>query len=555
MKSFELDRAMFLLNLERSRLLACCPLIAVLTLAIVAPTQAYQIEIIWKQHWAAEKAADVGAQGPSDPHYLTVYDGALYFGAEDGTHGRELWKYDGTTASLVADINPAASGLPWQLTVYDGALYFGAVDEAHGDELWKWDGTTASLAADVRPGPDSSAARNLIVFDGSLYFYGLAAVSGEAGGSPKLWRYDGNTVSAVASLSENWYHVPWYQKVQGVYDGALYISSNYLDPSLCDHELCRFDGVTVSSAADLGPDSDWHQHWMTVYDGKLYFVASNDAYGRELWRYDGISAQMVGDINPGPGGSGPSWLTHYDGLLYLSRNEKLYRGLYPVSVAASLDSPSELTVFDDSLYFFAHSDSIGPDLWRIRATKRTASFYVEMQLPYEEFWKFPIDVTKKVDRYAGTLGLVALAEGAAPRLLARRSLQLNRQLGSDLIYETTSLDPVGLPAVLAFATVVFHDASGRIAGSGVEVLGLEGEPDAALRTRLGRDARALLDSLTLDELNAMEVREFPAHQDENGRQPPAQPSDAPWLLIAMAIGIVLITALVTRTLVARRAAS
>ena len=178
-----------------------------------------------------------------------------------------------------------------------------------------------------------------------------------------------------------------------------------------------------------------------------------------------------------------------------------------------------------------------------------------MQLPYEEFWKFPINSTSELDRYAGTLGLVAVAEDSAPRLLTRRSFQLNRPLDTDLIYETPLIDPVDLPPALAFATVIFHDASGRIAGSGVEVLGLEGEPDADVRTRLGRDARALLDSLTLEELNVMEIREFPAHREEEGRQPPAQPLGAPWLLIAMAMGLVLITALVTRTLLSRRAAS
>ena len=55
--------------------------------------------------------ADINPGPPNGLHIdgsylnLRVYDGALYFAADDGTNGRELWKYDGTTATMVANIN------------------------------------------------------------------------------------------------------------------------------------------------------------------------------------------------------------------------------------------------------------------------------------------------------------------------------------------------------------------------------------------------------------------------------------------------------------------
>jgi ELWxxDGT repeat protein len=89
---------------------------------------------------------------------LTVFGAALYFSADDGVSGPELWKSDGTEAGTVRvkDINtaPGAGSAPNALTVFNGALYFSANDGVTGRELWKTDGTDAGTTQvkDLCPG-------------------------------------------------------------------------------------------------------------------------------------------------------------------------------------------------------------------------------------------------------------------------------------------------------------------------------------------------------------------------------------------------------------------
>ena len=576
------------------------PLIATLalTLALVTPAEAYtyMIEISWVKTYWHDKAADINPNTSSDPTWLTVYDGALYFAANDGEHGRELWKYDGSTASLVADINPGGHSHPWDLTVYDGrqgsvpayltvydgALYFAANDGEHGRELWKYDGTTASLVTDVQPGSGWSSPHLLIVYDGALYF------RADVGSGSDLWRYDGNTASFAADLSN--FCCLYWGRPQAVYDGALYFG-DYPTGKCAD--LCRFDGVTASPAADLAPlQGGKLVGWLTVYDGDLYFGADHDLYGTELWKYDGNSASFVGDINPGPKQSHPSWLTEYHGELYFQGREEahgteLYRySGSTASLVADINSgpassaPNWLTVFDNALYFNANDGADGNiqnygELWRHQSSGPFLQIYAEAALLYEKWWEWPIDPTWEVDRSAGTLGLLALAEGAPPRLLARRSLDLNRP-EPGLVYESSLLDPLGLPSVMAFVTVVFHDASGRVAASEIEVAALparpsrfehmsrspsgdsplEGEPDTDVRRRLEREARALLEGLELEKLRAMDVRQFPAaNVEEEETKEPVERRRWPFLPVVIVLAVLFLTWLVLRTRARRSGAS
>src|SRR5262249_46314249 len=102
-----------------------------------------------------------GSPVPFDPWFDAVTalaGGRLYFAGSAPGSGQELWTSDGTPAGtrLVKDIWPGADGSwPTIGASLDGILYFAAYDPDHGEELWRTDGTRSGtwLVKDLRPGP------------------------------------------------------------------------------------------------------------------------------------------------------------------------------------------------------------------------------------------------------------------------------------------------------------------------------------------------------------------------------------------------------------------
>jgi ELWxxDGT repeat protein len=134
---------------------------------------------------------------------FTAVGGTLFFSANADGAGTELWKTDGTAAgtALVKDIRPGNSpygypysSYPGDLTAAGGVLFFSADDGEHGRELWKSDGTAAGtvLVKDIRPGIGWSAPQNLTNVNGTLFF-----TAENPDYTRGLWKSDGTEAGTV----------------------------------------------------------------------------------------------------------------------------------------------------------------------------------------------------------------------------------------------------------------------------------------------------------------------------------------------------------------------
>ena len=130
--------------------------------------------------------------GGSSPYGFHIYQDLLYFEAEGDSIGRELYVTDGTEPGthLVMNINtndPAGS-FSRHFFEYNQDLYFTANDGIHGTELWRMNSDTIVLFKDMRPGEEGGMNwTNFHIHDGYMYFKADPAEFGDA----VLFRTDG----------------------------------------------------------------------------------------------------------------------------------------------------------------------------------------------------------------------------------------------------------------------------------------------------------------------------------------------------------------------------
>ena len=129
----------------------------------------------------------------------------MFFTADDGAHGRELWTSDGTEAGtvLVKDIRPGGYGSdPAYLTGVGDTLFFTARDGTHGPELWKSDGTEAGtvLVKDIHPGVRRRQQPSYLTGVGGTLFF--SADDGTRGS--ELWTSDGTAAAPSWSRTSTW---------------------------------------------------------------------------------------------------------------------------------------------------------------------------------------------------------------------------------------------------------------------------------------------------------------------------------------------------------------
>lgn len=376
-----------------------------------------------------------------DPFFVGP-TGEIFFTAQDGRHGYELWKSDGTWDGTVqvADLSPGRRlSYPSGFTLLDGHVYFSALGS-----LWQTDGSAtgtfrlaplcggseicsalilgtqggclvtgpSSDRSTYRlPGPiaerevlraiDPLTGDDLPMKSGSTLLGGpakmikladglfgavhlLAAVA--ADGRPGIWRSDLSPGGPV--LLRELASVPTGFVV--VEDRAFFI----VPQDLLEDELWVSDGTATGTRrlARL----DLLLYTAGALSGRLLFTASDGELGRELWVSDGTpeGTRQLLDLEPGGPGSQPVIVASLDPWLFFSSSAQSLSGLWrtdgteggaelvkPFEAYRASSLPRELTAWEDRLFFNAWTTNSSTELWITDGTAGGTSAWLDPARP------------------------------------------------------------------------------------------------------------------------------------------------------------------------------
>jgi ELWxxDGT repeat protein len=309
---------------------------------------------------------------PSNPNQPVVIGDTMYFCANTPSQGRELYKFDSTTATLIADIYPGSTsgmeiGPNLEIASQNGKLIFVATAPGTGRELWEYSPATgARLVADIVTGAGSSSPLYMRTIRGKVYF------GADYSYYRRLFIYDGVNppVNPASGLVD-------YPKYFTEYNGKIYMSATWTNVG---EELCVYDSATNSCSLvkNIKTIGNGSPYGLLTYGSKLYFGAASDSNGFELHSYDGTNVSRLTDINTGVYNGVLSAPIAYKGKLYFAgstapsqstsqlwsydtatQTSSMFMDMYPGGDA----KPQTFFIFKDLLYFSAADASRGRELW------------------------------------------------------------------------------------------------------------------------------------------------------------------------------------------------
>lgn len=295
--------------------------------------------------------------------------GFVYLAMDDGIHGAELWRTDGTVrrTTLVADIEPGILGIgsePKGLVDAGGTLYFGASDMVNGSALWRSDGSPAGTYSVFDPwtGPYQSFPATVAL--GSKVVFLL----GDSGASPMLWVSDGTAKGTVALRTFTGNRIESLSPL----GGRCYLLVTGAGPPA----LWSTDGTPRGTrlAVSLPPTPPGGPGVRLLFEagGLLWLTVG----GAELWASDGTPDRTwrVHDLPAGKGVNVSAHASLPGALLYAvtfpSGDAQLWRTNGKTEgtwLVADHSAPLSMASAGDFAYF---SDRLRPGLWRTDGTSR-----------------------------------------------------------------------------------------------------------------------------------------------------------------------------------------
>ena len=341
------------------------------------------------------------------PALFVEMGGVLYFSADDGVHGWELWRSDGSVGGtyIVKDVReeectPATDPETGEET--ENCVNYGSMHQMC------WPDPTECFV------PEMVAGNNKIFFTAfdsnpGVNFPHVFISDGTEDGTYRIrdqwigWDYnhpdsdfDYSGPSNLMVITSNGFTPDRlvYTIIQAICEGGSYCPEAF-DPA-SGEELWITDGTDVGTymLVNMVPeDKSWNNGDYCCMDDKggiprdlimkgntIWFTARTDGYGRELYRYGmniGGGLFLVKDINEGTSGSNPMHLTSVGPGVYLSADngtngQELHYSLgntfntvvvKDINPGANGSSPQEMTKLGSNLFFTADDGENGRELW------------------------------------------------------------------------------------------------------------------------------------------------------------------------------------------------
>ncbi|KQC28663.1 ELWxxDGT repeat protein [Flagellimonas eckloniae] len=224
------------------------------------------------------KYLDINLDGQSideDSEFID-FNGKLVVSANDGTHGYELWISDGTQegTKMIKDINPGSASSMYNefyaktFTVINDRLYFIADDGVYGSELWTSDGTESGTyrITDIAQGIGNhfgSYPLHLTGYNGMIYF------SASDGTGSALYRTDGTSEGTIKLVE-----LDRIEMIE-LLDDRLILAAQNLDSSDDSFYLWSFD-PSMETIENLNMAIGYNDiPYRAILNEELFFYGGN----------------------------------------------------------------------------------------------------------------------------------------------------------------------------------------------------------------------------------------------------------------------------------------
>ncbi len=376
-------------------------LAAALLFASAVPAQTTQASVLADVN--ARPSAGFLGSNPYHGRYINHYaeqrflklGGKAYFRAYTQKAGWELWESGGNAKStrMVSDIRPGGGGsYPNYLTIAGGKLFFAANNGSKGVELWVKDSSGVRLVKDLYPGASSSGVAYIAALGNKVVFYAYQPATGY-----ELFISDGTAAGT--------------QLLKDIYTGRSSSYPAYMRTDLSGkrvyfrardnkngYELWVSDGTASGTrmVKDLRPGTGVgaNPYRFVPAGNKMFFVANDGKTGEEIYVSDGtaVGTKMLKDVWPGsssgsylyysvalgnkllfrgyqPGRGYEAWVS--DGT---TAGTKLLKDVYPGASSGYFNYPESI---GGKVYFQANDGKRGYEIWESDGTTAGTKLFMD----------------------------------------------------------------------------------------------------------------------------------------------------------------------------------